>query len=136
MSGRLVKLRPVGQWVVDPQSRRDNPMVAGPRPPRIQTETAAHWYNRGMSDELIQHDSPAQKSLKVAAWVYIVLICVGQFTGLLDRIAPGRYGRLVTPMGVALVILAYRRPGRRGRLFFLSGLAVIAALSCYQFGRH
>ncbi|HEV3300506.1 MAG TPA: hypothetical protein VG055_12740 [Planctomycetaceae bacterium] len=77
-----------------------------------------------MSDEPITRDSPARKFLKAIAWAYVIMTLVGAFTGLLDRVVRGPFGTLVPYSGVALVMLAYRRPGLKGRVFMLSLIPV------------
>jgi hypothetical protein len=88
-----------------------------------------------MSDELINRDSPARKWLKIIAWAYVVVNCVAGFTGLLDRIVPLRYGMIVSYGGIALIMLAYRRPGSTGWLLVLLGWSVIAVAIYSQLTR-
>jgi hypothetical protein len=80
-----------------------------------------------MSDEPISSDSQARKWLKGITWAYIVVTFVGEFTGLIDRIVPLRYGFLIPYWGFALVMLAFRGPGLKGWLLVLLGWAMVAA---------
>jgi hypothetical protein len=88
-----------------------------------------------MSDEPIRRDSRVRQCLKAAAWACIVIALVGDFTGLLDRVVPPQSGMLLSRMGIALVMLAYRRPGLTGWGLVLLGWVVVAAATYHQLSR-
>ncbi len=87
-----------------------------------------------MSDEPTIPDSRARKWLKAAAWIYIIGMFVFDLAGLQRQIVPPRYGMLVSYGAFALIMLAYRRPGREGWLLMLLGWAVIAVGTYSQLG--
>jgi hypothetical protein len=80
-----------------------------------------------MSDEPINRDSPARKWLKAVAWAYLVIVFIGQFTGVLRQLVAPQYRMPLSYVGFALIMVAYRRPGLWGWLLVLLGWAIVAA---------
>jgi hypothetical protein len=73
----------------------------------------------------------SRKWLKIAATVYVVLVAVAGFGGWLHLVVPRRFERLITLVGLCLIILAFRR--RELKVWLVAFvIGIILALGLYD----